>query len=711
MLDDQHIAVIIPALNEERSLPRLLAEIPDWVDDVFVVDNGSTDGTAVVAAKHGARVMPETCRGYGAACLAGIAAATAADILVFLDADFSDHPEQMERLVAPIARGKADLVIGSRTLGNREHGALTFAQRLGNALACTLIQRFWGHRYTDLGPFRAIRASALHRLKMDDRNYGWTIQMQIRALQAGLRVRETAVDYRRRIGESKISGTWRGIVGAGTKILATVFRERLRAAREQSIRVAAEHLIVFTRYPEPGMTKTRMIPALGAEGAAELQRDMTAQTLLTADQLRFTRGTTVEIRFAGGDGRSMSATFGTGRLYVPQGDGDLGARMNRALVDAFARGALRVVVIGTDCPSLDASALGEAFDALQTHDCAMGPARDGGYYLAGLRRPAPQLFNGIDWGSERVLSQTLGKAAVAGLSVHQLEPREDVDLPGDLPEWRRRERPMLSVIIPTQNEGGTIRSAIKRALQAESVEVLVSDGGSSDETCRLATEAGARVIRAAVGRAAQMNAGAAEARGRILLFLHADTILPTGYAAEVDRMLSTPRTVLGAFRLGIDHPGPAFRIIEWGANVRSRLLGMPYGDQAICMRSHDYYRLGGFADLPFMEDYELVRRVRRRGRITIARCAVQTSARRWLARGILRLTLIHHVCLLGHRLGLAPSTLARWRDGRSLQQTHCQINHAESDQGTPSRPASEAVSNGIEDAPPAAAIAESAYRS
>ncbi|GIK17213.1 MAG: hypothetical protein BroJett003_21770 [Planctomycetota bacterium] len=709
MFADHRIAVIIPALNEEQSLPHVLAVIPGWVDDVIVVDNGSSDTTARLAAEHGARVVSEPCRGYGAACLAGIAASSAAEILVFLDADFSDHPEQMERLVVPIARGEADLVIGSRTLGNRERGALTIAQRWGNALACFLIRCLWGQRYTDLGPFRAIRASALHELRMDDRNYGWTIQMQIRALQAGLRVHETPVDYRRRIGESKISGTMRGIVGAGSKILTTVFRERLRAPHVQSFRIAPEHLIAFSRYPEPGKTKTRLIPALGAEGAAELQREMTMHTLLTVEQTRFARRATAEVRFVGGTVQRMSELFETSLPLLPQGDGDLGARMHRALADAFARGAGSAIVIGTDCPSLDAAVLDSAFEALQTHDCVLGPAHDGGYYLIGLRRPAPQLFNGIDWGSECVLRQTLAQAAVAGLSVHQLAPREDVDLPANLPAWRRSRRPNLSVIIPTLNEAGTVQEAIECALQAESVEVLVADGGSTDETWRIATEAGARVIHAPAGRAAQMNAGAAAARGQFLLFLHADTTLPIGYAAEVMRMLAAPRVVLGAFRLGIDHSRPVFRLIEWGSNVRSRLLRMPYGDQALCTRASDFYRLGGFADLPFMEDFEFVRRVRRRGRVAIARCAVRTSARRWLARGLVRLTLIHQACIMGYRLGFAPAALARWRDGQNLPQTAPQIERVDINENARSLPTSEPTKHGVQALRPSSGIAETAY--
>ena len=225
MRGQNRIAVIIPALNEEAAIGQVLAAIPPWVDEVVVVDNGSTDATPEVAREMGARVVREPQRGYGAACLAGIEALTSTDLVVFLDGDFSDHPEEMDRLVDPLVAHRADLVIGSRVLGHAQPGALTPQARFGNWLACLPIRLFWQTTYTDLGPFRAIRFPALRGLNMKDRNYGWTVEMQIKAAAQGLRVLEVPVSYRRRVGQSKISGTIRGIVGAGTKILATIGKE------------------------------------------------------------------------------------------------------------------------------------------------------------------------------------------------------------------------------------------------------------------------------------------------------------------------------------------------------------------------------------------------------------------------------------------------------------------------------------------------------
>lgn len=217
------VCVIIPALNEAAALGKVLDAIPDWVSQIVVADNGSTDDTADIARARGADVIIETSPGYGAACLAGLSFADPSKIIVFLDADFSDHPDEMLLLVQPIADGLADLVIGSRTLGQVEKGALTLAQIFGNRLACCLIRCFWGYSYSDLGPFRAITRKALMTLEMKNQKYGWTVEMQVKALQHGLKITEVPVSYKNRIGQSKISGTITGTIKAGYGILGMVF--------------------------------------------------------------------------------------------------------------------------------------------------------------------------------------------------------------------------------------------------------------------------------------------------------------------------------------------------------------------------------------------------------------------------------------------------------------------------------------------------------
>lgn len=221
--------MIIPVFNEQKAIQNVLSDIPGHLEaDVVVVDNGSTDRTVELARQMGARIVHEHRRGYGWACLAGIAALHKPDIVVFLDGDYSDYPDEMTGLVKPIVEGRADLVIGSRILGNREAGALLPQARFGNWLATWLIRRLFGACFTDLGPFRAVTYPALLQLEMQDRTFGWTVEMQVKAARLKLRFLEVPVSYRRRIGVSKITGTVGGTIRAGWKILYTIFKYRLK---------------------------------------------------------------------------------------------------------------------------------------------------------------------------------------------------------------------------------------------------------------------------------------------------------------------------------------------------------------------------------------------------------------------------------------------------------------------------------------------------
>jgi glycosyltransferase involved in cell wall biosynthesis len=232
MRNGHHVAVIIPVLNEAETIGGVLDSLPDWVDTAIVADNGSTDGTSGIAARHGATVVHEPRRGYGAACLKAMAAlpwtgeATKRVAVVFLDGDGSDDAGEMARLVDPIALGAFDVVLGSRTRGPCEPGALSIPQRFGSLLSSVLMERLFRIYYSDLGPFRAIRLDKLAALEMDDLDFGWTVQMQARAAVRNLAVLEAPVRYRHRAGgQSKVSGTIRGVFGAGTTILKVIFKE------------------------------------------------------------------------------------------------------------------------------------------------------------------------------------------------------------------------------------------------------------------------------------------------------------------------------------------------------------------------------------------------------------------------------------------------------------------------------------------------------
>lgn len=223
------VDVIIPAFNEEQSIANVIRDLPKHlVRHIVIANNGSTDETRAIALNAGAWVIDQPLKGYGNACLKALEhienQPQPPDIIVFIDGDFSDYPQQLPKLIEPILHEQYDLVIGSRVLGKSEKGSLMPQQRFGNALACTLIRLIYGHTFTDLGPFRAIRFDSLLKLSMEDKNFGWTIEMQIKAVKTCLRCKDVPVDYRKRIGQSKVSGTLSGSIRAGYKILWTLFK-------------------------------------------------------------------------------------------------------------------------------------------------------------------------------------------------------------------------------------------------------------------------------------------------------------------------------------------------------------------------------------------------------------------------------------------------------------------------------------------------------
>ena len=434
-----------------------------------------------------------------------------------------------------------------------------------------------------------------------------------------------------------------------------------------------ERLILFTRYPEPGTTKTRMIPKLGAEGAAELQRQMTRHIVSRVTEFTGLHPTPLEVRFEGGNKNLMQAWLGVGFDYSPQGKGDIGLRMGRALEDKFGDGCETVVIIGSDIPDITGDIIQKAFEGLKSHDLVLGPAGDGGYYLIGMRKTAfiqanLRLFDEIHWGSDAVLSQTLAVAKELRLNYILLDTLYDVDRPEDLVVWHRALKPTveslgkkrLSIIIPTLNEAGTIKETITQLQKSKEVEIVVVDGGSRDNTIEIARSLGARVLFTEASKAVQMNAGAAESVGDVLLFLHADTRLPDNFDAKVMAAVNQNGFCAGAFSLGIESDARGLRLIERIANWRSRFFQMPYGDQALFVCRDLFNEIGSFPDFPIMEDFELVRRLRQKGRIRILPESVRTSPRRYLNFGILKTWFLNQIIIAAYYLGIPPERLAGW---------------------------------------------------
>ncbi len=428
-------------------------------------------------------------------------------------------------------------------------------------------------------------------------------------------------------------------------------------------------VLVFSRTPEPGQVKTRLIPAVGADGAAAVHAALVDHTLTAVSQYCQSAAARGVICVAGPSDAIAWKSWASHFTIREQHGSDLGERLDHAFREAFGEGARQVIAVGTDCPDLSAGRLAEAAIALDRADVVLGPAHDGGYYLVGIRRPCLELFKNIAWGTDSVLRQTLATARRLGLHVRLLPALSDIDEPEDLLVWRRlggampgmaaepRSR-VISVVIPVVNEASRIGETLLPLVGRDDLEVIVVDGGSADATVAIAREAGARVITTRPGRARQMNAGAAVASGERLLFLHADTTLPHAFDKVIHAILDGG-SAAGAFQLRIDSDRPALRWVEWAANLRSRLLQLPYGDQGFFLDATTFYRSGGFRDMPLMEDFEICRRLRRTGRVTLAPVAISTSARRWHSLGVVRTTIVNQLCIAGFLVGVPPKWLAR----------------------------------------------------
>ena len=419
------------------------------------------------------------------------------------------------------------------------------------------------------------------------------------------------------------------------------------------------HIIVFTRYPKPGRTKTRLIPALGEIGAAELHRWIVEQTMHTVRQYAKTCNASVEVCYTGGDEKKIKAWLGAGVIFTSQTSGDIGRRMKFAFDHAFANGAKQVLLMGTDIPHISVAALKAAFSGLLHHDVVIGPSTDGGYWLMGLSR-SRDLFADIAWSTADVLPQTMDQCQQKELRVHLLDPLTDVDTVEDLtaalPE-KAVYKPYVSVIIPALNEEDRIASAIISAQHA-SAEIIVVDGGSQDKTIKTAAALGAKVLTSPKGRAVQQNCGAKQANGDILLFLHADTLLPDAYVETIFEALLDKKTVMGAFQFKTSKNTPLMGWFETITNIRSKLFQRPYGDQGLFLRKETFDCVGGFPQTPLAEDLMLVRQLAKSGNITTVNAEVITSARRWETIGAWKTFFINQIVVMGFALGVSPDTLA-----------------------------------------------------
>ena len=474
-------------------------------------------------------------------------------------------------------------------------------------------------------------------------------------------------------------------------------------------------LIIFTRYPTPGKVKTRLIPAVGAEGAALFHRQMTVQVIDRSRALQSDLPVTIAVHFDGDNYQPMSDWLGTDLAYQSQGEGDVGVRMARSFA-AVCQHDSSVVLVGTDCPELTTDILSQAFSLLQAgKDLVLGGAVDGGYYLIGMRDYHPELFVDIDWSTDRVLQQTVAIAHRLNLAIGYLPTLTDIDRPEDLTILTQNlSETKISIVIPALNEAETITKIIASIHPLPNVEVILVDGGSIDDTVKISQAFGIRVISSPKGRAHQMNVGAKAATGEILLFLHADTVLPLGFEQMVRSTLQPPLEeripvsidisldtseigvnppnplkklaqigflvplkkgdlgrfrsrhrvqqipIAGAFTLKIDDSMPSLRSIEKMVAWRSKWRQMPYGDQAIFLTAETFRSVGGFVEMPIMEDFDLIKRLQRLGRIEILAAPVITSARRWLQRGVWQTTLINQAIIIGYSIGISPTRLATW---------------------------------------------------
>ncbi|MBS3763298.1 MAG: TIGR04282 family arsenosugar biosynthesis glycosyltransferase, partial [Planctomycetes bacterium] len=368
-------------------------------------------------------------------------------------------------------------------------------------------------------------------------------------------------------------------------------------------------LTVFARFPEPGKVKTRLAEGIGESAACSFYRACAERTFRRASKWAESSGRNLHIYTTNPQDQRWQKWLGGGWALHPQCSGDIGVRMREALEQGLSDGYDAVLCIGTDAPGLTQKHLEEACVALRNADTVIGPSRDGGYYLIGLKRPVPELFEDMPWSTSDVLKETQQKARAAGVDLRLISALNDVDTASDL----RGGAGKVSAIIPTLNEEDQIATLLASVKNLGVNEIIVADGGSDDATVERATRSSAKVVESVPGRGPQLNAGAQAAEGSTLWFIHADTEPHPLALWELGQALRRPEIVGGAFEIHLHPLTPFLKILEWAINCRTRHTSSPYGDQAIFVRRSVFEHIGGFPDWPLMEDVELVRRMRRVG--------------------------------------------------------------------------------------------------
>jgi hypothetical protein len=449
----------------------------------------------------------------------------------------------------------------------------------------------------------------------------------------------------------------------------------------------------MTKYPIQGRTKTRMIPLLGTKGAADLQYHMTQHVVTKVTKVRVLQNVDIVVYYTNDTAESsMVEWLGHNVRYKKQIDGTLGEKLTWAVADAVEvdNGSLvRTVIIGSDSPDISETTLTEAFNELESNDCVVGPAFDGGYYLIGFNSRAIQkkwyrAFQDIEWSTERVFDQTLTRFTENDITFGVLERMSDVDLPEDISVWHNallnekqiNDSSLISIIIPVLNEKDSILTTLDSCYNnglARNVEVIVVDGGSSDTTPHIVNKAvednryqdmPVKVITMeSKGKAYQMNLGAENAQGTILLFLHGDVLLPERYDSIARTFVQHfPRSV-GAFRFKLDNniTGPSVDLMQRCTNWRAFDFSFPYGDQALFISASAFH---GFPTMPFMEDYEYIKNMRARDRVKIVHEDVIVSSRRWAALGLWRTVVKNQIFVFLYNMGVAPETIRLWYDLR-----------------------------------------------